>query len=429
MCGGSDLTIKKQIRFFRPLGFSFFLFLVDFFLVSEIIFIPGLRVQDIAALIAVIFVMPIINEIDTDSRLKRVTSFITIYFYYLTISNLFFMIKHDLWIRHIFYVLKELEFIIAFFLTVWVVKNRPFLVTNLTKWFVIVNVFYGLYQVLTGQISYYGIRSIVSFAPSVSGNVFFVSMVVMFLFYLYHKKISFIVWSFLCMWLTVFTISKTYIVLIAIFFITFYLLEAMMKLLHKRTLTPRGILLVSLIVVCILLFTLFSQNLTEYVEMLIEDSVFFSRVIYRMSLFGYSADFRASKTTRYYKTFIDDNIGILLFGQGKGTPEQYLGVTTLGVDNQYLRSLIEMGIIGITLWGLIILMVLASLSKQKSVTKVNAFLAVLISYLAASVGTEVFQTTHPGFAFWFLAGVIYAAPMSASVGATRLSDDNVNGSI
>ena len=49
--------------------------------------------------------------------------------------------------------------------------------------------FYGLYQVLTGQISYYGIRSIVSFAPSVSGNVFFVSMVVMFLFYLYHKKI------------------------------------------------------------------------------------------------------------------------------------------------------------------------------------------------------------------------------------------------
>ena len=108
---------------------------------SEIIFIPGLRVQDIAALIAVIFVMPIINEIDTDSRLKRVTSFIMIYFYYLTISNLFFMIKHDLWIRHIFYVLKELEFIIAFFLTVWVVKNRPFLVTNLTKWFVIVNVF------------------------------------------------------------------------------------------------------------------------------------------------------------------------------------------------------------------------------------------------------------------------------------------------
>lgn len=115
MCGGSDLTIGKQIRFFRPLGFSFFLFLVDFFLVSEIIFIPGLRVQDIAALIAVIFVMPIINEIDTDSRLKRVTSFIMIYFYYLTISNLFFMIKHDLWIRHIFYVLKELEFIIAFF--------------------------------------------------------------------------------------------------------------------------------------------------------------------------------------------------------------------------------------------------------------------------------------------------------------------------
>ena len=83
------------------------------------------------------------------------------------------------------------------------------------------------------------------------------------------------------MLLTVFTVSKTYIVLIAIFFITFYLLEAMMKLLHKRTLTPRGILLVSLIVVCILLFTLFSQNLTEYVEMLIEDSVFFSRVIYR----------------------------------------------------------------------------------------------------------------------------------------------------
>ena len=406
------MPTQKDNKINVMISLSFVLFLVDFFLVSElnIASLSGLRIQDIAALLTVLFGMPIFHSLRSDGRLRNLVRFSVFYFYYLSLTNLFFMIKHDLWFKHVFYVLKEFEFLLAFFITVYIFAKRPSWAMNLIKSLVILNASFGMFQILTGQISYYGIGTIVSRAPSVAGNVYFVSMVVMFFMYMYYRQLNFLMWSLFCVILTLFTISRTYIVVTILFLVTFYSMEMVTKVIRRNKFSYRTSFLFLCFIVCLLFTAFFVQDISKHVDNLAGQTVFLPRILHRMSVLGHASDYRSEKAKQYYRIFVNDSVSVILFGQGKGRTEQYFGVSTLAVDNQYIRSLIEMGVVGITLWLLIIIAFVASLKESNDTLKRNIFIAILVSYFAASIGTEVFQTTHPGFAFWFLAGMIYGTP-------------------
>ncbi|QSF42310.1 hypothetical protein [Priestia megaterium] len=401
----SKVRLKNKKSTNILLQISFIFILIDQFIISDIG--SSLKVQDIGILLMIIGFYPIFKMVKANNKLKNLSLLFILYLFYIVITNLIFVSVYDLWFRHIFYILKEFEFFLIFLLTVYIMKsdkNNKF--TLIIKLLLLLNLLYGFFQVAIGEVSYYGIGSLISPAPSVSGNVYFICSIIMFYFYKVEKKQYILIATILFIILTFFTVSRTYIISTILFFFIYYSIIFIFK--GKKTFKTKNIIISAFLISIIALSILININLNVNNSKYLSNTTFISQIVNRMTNLDHSADVRANKTAFYYKTFIDDDVNVILFGKGKGITEQTFNMTTLAVDNQYMRALIEMGIIGTILWMVVILYIPTGLRVSNNLIEKSLFLALLGCYLAAAIGTELFQTVRPGTAFWFLTGLLYA---------------------
>lgn len=397
-------TFKLNSNLFLRL--AFILILIDLFLTSNI-FLPEIRIQDLAIVITVIFSKPLFKMIFNDKYLKRICLFALLYFFYLILTNLIYIPLNGLWYRFILYVLKEIEFFIIFILTIYNLRGiRNNKIIKLIKIFIIINIIYGFYQVVTGSIAHYGIGTLVSPAPSVSGNVYFLSFVIFLYFYYIERKKYLLILSALLYILILCTVSRTYIIISTLFMILIIIIPFIRKYLNINLdrINLRKIIIFIFSIIIVLIALLITINLNDKPD--VSNTIFVKKIVHRMTNFENSADYRAYKSQIYYNTFVNDDLRIILFGSGKGITEQVNNTYTLGVDNQYIRSLIEMGFLGIIFWTNMIIGIFFNIKSNDKKIEKNFFISFLSCYLLAGVGTELFQTIHPGTSFWFFSAIL-----------------------
>jgi len=399
----------------KLLQLSFVGLLADLFIYSRIFL--EIRVQDIAMIVMILSCGPLVRMIRRDKNLKQVFVLMLLYIYYIAMSNLVFVAHYGLWARHILYIIKEMEYFVTFFLAIYVYRaDHTGLVRKIIKVFVLVNLVYGLSQVAMGKISYYGIGSLVTGAPSASGNVYFMASVLMFYLYLNETKKSNLLISIIMLALSFATVSRTYILASAVFALAFAGLTLLETVGGRRVRKSSMIMIIFLLTIVIgVLCACIGLDLPGEFNRRFSDNPIFNTILGRMNRLVAAFGERANKTSYYYRTFVEDNVSVWLFGKGKGITEQYFGVSTLAVDNQYLRALIEMGLIGSILWFTVPMWIARELKHKRRTLERKVFLSLFLSYLAASIGTEVFQTTRPAMSFWLVSGILFAHTAESAV--------------
>lgn len=113
--------------------------------------------------------------------------------------------------------------------------------------------------------------------------------------------------------------------------------------------------------------------------------------------------------TRIHASRLDrmDGPGEVLAGWGRGGLNMHAGNfrdwTMMG-DNQYVRNLLELGIVGSILWFGTLFCLAGRLWPEPDL--VSLYLALLLAYLGAAVGAEVFLLSRSGPAFWATTGIL-----------------------
>ena len=178
---------------------------------------------------------PVVRMVNNDAGIKRVVSLALVYFAFLATTNLVFMMLCGLWARHTLYILKEVEYFLVFLLAIYVFRtDHTGNMRKLTKVLIIANLIYGLHQVMTGQIGYYGIRSIVTTAPSACGSVYFTAAILMLYFYYSEDRVSNLCIAVIMFVLAILTISRTYVFASCMFILVLAGMNSVEGLIRKR---------------------------------------------------------------------------------------------------------------------------------------------------------------------------------------------------
>jgi hypothetical protein len=118
---------------------------------------------------------------------------------------------------------------------------------------------------------------------------------------------------------------------------------------------------------------------------------------------------------RYLSDF-PTNIPVILVGAGLGSPKflfpEMYDDATLGVDNQWLRRVFEVGVLGTAVWvGLLVVLaaaiVRAARGKVHGPLLVDALAGTVAVMLVASLAFEIFQVIRTGSVFYALLGVLW----------------------
>lgn len=380
-------------------------FLADIFLITRLKFSGTIRVQDIAVLLGLPVIYLVIKEISHIMKLKKMVLVMSIYIFYLVFSNLLFYISGSIDTRFILYIAKEFEFFMSMYFMIYSVIfnfNKTIKIINIFLW---VNIFYGLSQFILGRISYYGIGALIGTEPAASGIVYFTCSLMAILLWIYSGKKLSLVQFILSVFLTIMTISKTSMLGIVSFIIIILVIYAVKYITKNIKFSFKNIILAYVSLSSIIIVYLGTK-----LDLIKINNIFFNRVIARLSRGVGSLSYRMNKSDNLFQIFNSDSITNNIFGSGKGVPEYYFGTSTLGVDNQFVRAIIEMGLIGIILWIGILASLLETLKSTIRANKnIDAYyyfmVALIITFLIMGIGYEVFQTTRSGLAFWLVVGL------------------------
>lgn len=115
--------------------------------------------------------------------------------------------------------------------------------------------------------------------------------------------------------------------------------------------------------------------------------------------------------------------GLGLGSPGFLLPERFHGLT-LGVDNQFVRRMFEVGVVGSSLWLLVLLAIgRRTVSCARKSTSSGLFrdltYGLFCTVLVASLGGEVLQVARIGAVFYGLAGSLLGLSYSASLSEAR----------
>lgn len=391
---------------------SSLLYIVDVLLISRLGQDFNLRVQDIASILSIFTCVYIISRYRKNRRdFSYIILSISIFFMYVIVSNLIFYAKGNINKMFVFYIGKEIEFFLCMFTIAYFSKNH-------NKWFykilnilVSVNIIYGFYQIIIGSISYYGIGTIFEEAPSISGMIYFTCSIISFFMYKKFNKKKFMVYSLLTYALTIFTISKTSILGVTIFYVSFFILENLYKIniaiksdkQNNNLIKVQKVLFTIIILILLIILIILFLN-SKMINIILSNKLV-EKIIYRFKLLSSSYSFRKNKTKFYYDYFIGNSTISMFFGCGKGITEFALDFNTLGVDNQFVRAIIELGLVGIILWLNILIMIINFIKKSELYINYCFIKSLFIAYLCMGIGYEVFVVTKGGIIFWFLVGV------------------------
>jgi len=377
---------------FRRFSFVFLsIFIICVLLLPRLsVFLPislNLRFEDFFTFILLLIYIYIV--LNTSIIKNKVFFYISLYYLYLFLITFINIVFFDL---HYFAFLttgKIIQYYIIFTIIFYVVQNKLLMVKidYLIFYLFTFNVLFGMYQVLIGSISYYGIRSIPEIAPFLSGSIFFHSLVFMYYMNIKYKKNYFKVFSFLSLLTLLATVARLNIMAGLIFLIIFYLYGSDKKNIFKFIL---GIF-------CILIILYVSSFFSSYAySIFVKFTTIFGALEFRYNLWLIQLE--------HIKEFYN-----IIIGMGISETNMDVDIRTWAsfgnaVDNQYLRFIIEIGIIGIIFW-LISIYNIFSCIKNKEIKKLTV--GYIIGMIVTGIGADVFFVSKPGVLFFIFITLFY----------------------
>jgi len=379
----------------KTLSYLACLLLLSLYLTSDInIGGVGLRVDDYIAIFMTIGLFSIIYSKKGYFKNVSIIKWLVIYLSYCFLITLSHLIFNDLNPILILYFIKEIQYFVYFFIFYHLSRNYSIFENHFKKYFLFVallTIGWGVFQLITGNIfGYYGIGIISISAPSQSGIVLFLTS--LFLFYMSltikEKRKSFLptIVSLISVALTFATISRTAIsVLIGIIIV--YLLISMFRRWNFKKI---------FIGVC------FSILLTPLGITLIGDKLGYS-ILERFSRFGQGAAGRMD----FWKSFLEQSSTLgHIFGNGKGFMQEIVGTFTLKADSQYVRLILEVGVIGLVLWLLMLGSILIFSIKHLKISYYDSLFLFLLtlSFMIVGITQEGYLVSIQGSLYWIISG-------------------------
>lgn len=374
-------------------------------LLLSLFFLPSFNIGDISIrlddLIAVYMTLFLITFLYKSKKKRlatpKIVKIILVYILFSFLVTLVRMIFGDLSFVYILFFIKEIQYFI-YFATAYIFMKHTDSDDPFFKTFYIaslITIAWGVLQLLTGGIrGYYGIGIISVQNPSQSGIVFY--LITFVLFYLSHmsknkfKAYFLLILSILAGGLTIATISRTAI--LVLFFSAFIYFAIT---LFKRKHDAKKIL----ISICIFSFSLILSY--KIIEPMI------THVLERFSRFSGGSKVR----TGNWEYFLShsDKLGYIV-GNGKGFMQEIVGTFTLKADNQYVRLIIESGVVGLLLWLAIIISIIFIAFKAISVKNNSAVLLLIITtgFLFIGITQEAYLVAIQGSLYWIISGVLLA---------------------
>lgn len=372
---------------------------LSFFLVLSIFLVPsiniggaGLRLDDYIAIFFTLGIVIVTFKQDSYT-LPSMVKWLAIYLIYSSLITIAHLIFDDLEPFLLLFFIKEIQYFVYFIVFYYLAKQDNEFQKTISTAFVVVmvpTIMWGLYQLLTSNTTGdYGIGIISISAPSHSGIVMFISSV--FMYYLSlssEKKLN----SFLLLLLSITsgiltfaTGSRTAISTLIGIVIVYLLISLFRKWNFKKSLVT---IYLSLLVIPIS-YLLVGDLLQSILE--------------RFSRFGSGATIRAN----FWQDFLSysDTLG-KIFGNGKGFMQEVVGTLTLKADSQYVRLILEVGVVGLILWTLMISsIIIYSIVNFKYAYNDALFLLLLtVSFIVIGITQEGYLVTLQGSLYWMLTG-------------------------
>tara|TARA_Y100000591_G_C21846191_1_gene708877 strand:- start:1670 stop:3382 length:1713 start_codon:yes stop_codon:yes gene_type:complete len=360
----------------RIVLFLLFFFFISFFLFPKIPNLP-LRFEDTIFLLLFIFSYKYI-KLPKSPLFYIILSFffinILIYFIYLLTG------QYELSIYPII-LIKEVQYIYIAFLLYYYQSQRLYRLIDILMF---INIIYGIACIATGKISYYGIGTINSISPSLSGGQYFLFSVWIHIRLKYIPKINirylykaFAILSIIC---TFATISRSSIIALFIYWFIYFLLRK-----------PKQLIIGSTVIM------IFMLNAFQLNPKLATNIQVVSSVVSRMQHFGDAGSTRLNK----WKTQINTINPIeYFFGRGKGYGNIVSGSWTLSIDSQYTRTIIENGVFGVLILAFIFFYFqnyLHSTPKARS-----HLISFFLGFLFMCIPLEAMQVSKIGTLFWMI---------------------------
>jgi len=367
-------------------------------LISSIMLIPkikyagiNLRFDDYVSLFIAFLLIVILFIIRYEERtITSAKGIITLIIFYLTYCSLFTAIQlllNNLNPLFLLYLVKEIQYFLYFFF-VLIICTKYSADENLIKWFTylsIATVAWGIYQFIFTSRGYYGIGMISEPASSQSGGAFFT--ISLFFLYLYELKRKYLYGLFflLSVWLTFATVSRA--AMVALVFVLILYILRLIFVNRRKILT-------------IYLMSCFAVSSFFFFPWIKSNSLY-QKFYERINTIDEGSNFRMYIWQSRLSTY---DLFDLIFGRGKGYTQTFSKGFTLAADSQYVRLLLEIGIIGLVLWLVVIFSILFFAVKHYRTSKPESMFIILftLGYLVMSITHEVFMVAIQGSLYWIM---------------------------
>ena len=350
----------------------------------------NIRADDIITILLGIC-MPLIWRHVSKNKLTSLIVFYLIYCIGISVVHLGFSGLRPF---YMLYLIKEIQYFLYFFVFYYLSVTGSFeeKAFRWIRYLSVLTMLWGIFQLLSGSAyGYYGIGIISSTAPSHSG-VMFLFITIFFIFDMERTKIKRHKWwcaiaAITSSLLTVATISRVSIVVM----VTTWILYFLISLVNRRITAKRVIFSIYLIA----LGSPFSYFLLGSMA---------QRIIDRLNRTSTGADIRMEHWERFIGS--SGSLG-LWFGNGKGFMQVITGTLTLGADNQYVRNILEIGVVGTLIWLLIPMFLLFfAFKRRKSNYEYSLLLTLLTAgFLTLGITHEVFLVSIQASLFWIFVGI------------------------
>lgn len=367
-------------------------------LISSVVLTPrftmfgfGVRFEDFLTMyISLIMIILLLKNIKP-TNIQGIEAIVFIYLIYSSLITIIHIVFDGLDMIYLVYLLKEIQYFLFFYFVISVV-TRWKCESRLIKVFFalsIITLLWGCYQLIVRPIGFYGIGIISETAPSQSGGLYFIISI--FLVYLYEKyrRNIYLLLMVISTILTFATISRTAIVALSGCLIIYILISIRPYLSLRK------------------IFSLYGIGMLLTIAYINGDSIFgnlLTKIQDRLQRIFVGTNTRTEKWNRLLQNI---DLWDYITGKGKGFSQVLTGNFTLAADSQYIRLLIEVGWIGLTLWILVIFSILYTTWKYRKFAKAESLFVFLITigFLIMGITHEVFMVAIQATTYWTLIGL------------------------
>jgi hypothetical protein len=300
--------------------------------------------------------------------------------------------------------IKEMQY---FYIAFLICQNRSKWVLGYVDAMCIVLVLNGVRLIATGSIDYYGIGTLATFqSPSMAGALYLFGTIWLHIrsrllpwFPLRLAAMAVVLVGGVCV---VATVSRSSIGALGVYAIVYMVFSlnafGLTGLFAAAGFAPK--------VVQTIAFLASAAGAVGIAEIA-------GRLVRRWSVAGLSSGAERTGKWGYYLDMLE--LPEWVIGRGKGFPNALDGTFGMGVDSQYVRTVLEMGVLGLVLTAAILLRMLYTIQVRRGEWQ-HAF-ALVAAMLVLSLPMEAFQVAKSGGFFWLLMFYLYFCQRRVPAGA------------